>query len=339
MAGERVLVTGGSGFVGGHCIIQLLERGHEVRSTVRNIARADKVRAALVRAMGVDPGAHLSFAEADLDSDAGWDAAIAGCAYVHHVASPFPATIPKDENELIIPARDGAVRVVRAAARAGVKRLVMTSSIAAVAYGPAKPDGYVFTETDWTDATHPDAGPYQRSKVIAERAAFAAAREGGLEIATINPGAILGPPLGSDLSTSIELVRRPMAGKMPGAPRISYNLVDVRDVADAHMRAMTADGAAGERFIVAGGVTWVREILEILARRYPERAIRTNQIPDIALRTLALFDPVLRAPTRQIGKCKTFDTSRAERILGWRARDKEVTVVDTAAQLIALKLV
>lgn len=336
---ERVLVTGASGFVGGHVILQLLEKGYEVRGTVRKLARADKVRATLARAAGADPGPKLTFAAADLSSDDGWAAAVDGCAYVQHVASPFPSTVPKHEDELIIPARDGAVRVVRAAGKAGVKRVVMTSSIAAVAYGKPMPKDHVFSELDWTDPTHPNADPYPRSKTIAEKSAFAAAKEAGVEIAAVNPSAILGPVLDDDLSTSIELIKRPLTGKMPGAPRLAYGVVDVRDVADAQIRAMTAPGAAGERFLATGGSMWVKDILEILKRKYPDRPIKTNAIPDIAMHLIALFDPVLRGPAKQLGKRALFTTKKAETVLGWKARPDEETVLATAESLIRLKIV
>lgn len=336
---ERVLVTGASGFVGGHVILQLLEKGYEVRGTVRNLGRADKVRATLARAAGSDPGSRLSFAAADLSSDDGWAAAVDGCAYVQHVASPFPSTVPKHEDELIIPARDGAVRVVRAAGKAGVKRVVITSSIAAVAYGAKKPKGHVYTEADWTDPTHPDADPYPRSKTIAEKAAFAAAKETGVEIASINPSGILGPVLDEDLSTSIELIKRPLTGKMPGAPRLSFGVVDVRDVADAHLRAMTAPGAANERFLATGGTLWMKQLLEVLARAYPDRKIKTQEIPDIVMRVIAMFDPVLRGPVHNLGKYPLFSTKKAETVLGWKARPDEESILSTAESLIRLKIV
>jgi nucleoside-diphosphate-sugar epimerase len=339
---EKVLVTGASGFVGGHVILQLLAAGYDVRGTLRNPAKSgEKVRARLAAAAGGDPGGRLTFVAGDLESDAGWSEAVAGCAYVHHVASPFPASQPKTDAELVVPARDGALRVVRAAAAAGVKRLVLTSSTVAVSSGQKNPprDG-VYSEANWSDPAHAENTPYTRSKTIAAREARAAAKAAGLEFVSVNPTAIIGPVLDDDLSTSIALVRRPLSGDVPGAPRLGYTVVDVRDLADLHLRAMTAPGIDGGRFIASGGFLWMKEIAEILLRRYPDRKgkIKTNQIPDIAMRAIALLDPSLREPARQLGKKRTYDTSAARTILGWTPRSDETAVIDTAESLIRLGL-
>lgn len=337
---DRVLVTGASGFLGGHCILQLLARGYDVRGTVRSARGIEAVRARIAAAAGGDPGARLELAAADLGADAGWRAALEGCAYVLHVASPFPPAQPKTDDELVIPARDGAVRVVQAAAAAGVKRVVLTSSTAAVASGVGPVPGDLYSEAHFNDPRHRDNTPYSRSKIIAETAARAAAKAAGVSFVSINPSAILGPVLDDDLSTSINLVLRPLSGKIPGAPRLGYAIVDVRDVADAHLRAMTAEGVDGERIIASGGFLWLGEISEILRRRFPDRAARISirPVPDIAIRTLALFDPVLREPARNLGKRKTYDVSKARRVLGWTPRSDEETVIATAESLIRLGL-
>ena len=243
---STVLVTGGSGFIGSHCILQLLEKGHEVRTTVRNLSREPEVRA-MLKAGGAEPGSRLSFFAADLMKDEGWAEAAQGCDYVLHVASPFPPGVPKHEDELIVPAREGALRALRAARDAGVKRVVLTSSFAAIGYGQgvrAKP----FDETDWTNLEGDDITPYTKSKTIAERAAWDfIEREGnGLELAVVNPVGVLGPVLGPDFSTSIQIVKGLMDGAMPGCPKLGFGLVDVRDVADLHIRAMTDPAAKGE---------------------------------------------------------------------------------------------
>ncbi|HTD13981.1 MAG TPA: aldehyde reductase, partial [Chthoniobacterales bacterium] len=235
----RVLVTGGTGFVGARCLIQLLAAGHEARTTVRDLARASDVRAMLRQGGAGEVDERLTLFRADLNADAGWPEAVAGCDYVLHVASPFPSTVPKNENELIAPARDGALRVLRASRDAGVKRVVLTSSFAAIGYG-AKGRTTAFTEEDWTDLSYPSLQPYQKSKTIAEREAwdFIAREGGGLELTVVNPVGVLGPVLGPDYSTSILLVKRLLDGAMPGCPDFWFGVVDVRDVADLHLRAM-----------------------------------------------------------------------------------------------------
>src|SRR5271168_516779 len=217
----RVLVTGGTGFVGAHCLIQLLAGGHETRATVRDLKRESDLRAMLRQGGAGDVGARLALFRADLNADAGWAEAAVGWDYVLHVASPFPSTVPKDENELIAPARDGALRVLRAARDAGVKRVVLTSSFAAIGYG-AEGRTAPFTEEDWTDPDKPDVQPYTKSKTLAERAAWDfIAREGnGLELAVVNPVGVFGPALAADSSTSVLIVRRLMDGSVPGCPRL-----------------------------------------------------------------------------------------------------------------------
>lgn len=261
MSGELVLVTGGSGFLGAHCILELLKAGYRVRTTVRSAKRETDILA-MLKAGGAEPADRLSFAIADLMSDTGWPQAVAGCDYVLHVASPFPSGVPKHEDELIGPAREGALRVLRAARDAGVKRVVLTSSFAAIGYGEMPPDGRPFTEERWTDPTG-KVSAYVKSKTLAERAAwdFIAAEGGRLELAAVNPVGIFGPVLGSDHSTSTEFVQRMMKGAMPGLPRLSFGVVDARDVAELHVRAMTNPVAKGQRFLaVAGDFMTVREM-------------------------------------------------------------------------------
>src|SRR3954469_23526969 len=236
--GGTVLVTGGTGFLGGWCVASLLQRGHEVRTTVRDVARAGAVREA-VGAAGAHADGRLEVVAADLTSDDGWPEALAGCRYVLHVASPFPPVQPKDPDELIVPARDGALRVLRAALDAGVERIAMTSSIAAVRSERASTEAEPFTEADWTDGNDTSRTPYVRSKTLAEQAAWQLVREAGAEdrLAVVNPGAIIGPPLGTDRSTSLQAIQRLLDG-MPAMPRLGFTFVDVRDVADLHLRAM-----------------------------------------------------------------------------------------------------
>src|ERR1700749_2569189 len=262
----RVLVTGGTGFVGAHCLVQLLAAGHEARTTVRDLKREGEARAMLRRGGAGDVGERLTFVRADLSADAGWAEAIRGCDTVLHVASPFPVTVPKDENELIVPARDGALRVLRAARDAGVERVVLTSSFVAIGYGhQARTAAY--TEADWTDLNAPGLAAYTKSKTIAERAAWDfVAREGGkLELAVVNPVGIFGPVPGADYAPSILIVKRLMDGAVPACPRLFFGAVDVRDVADLHLRAMTHAAARGERFIaMADGTLSLLDVAKVL---------------------------------------------------------------------------
>ncbi|MGE0184290.1 MAG: SDR family oxidoreductase [Hyphomonadaceae bacterium] len=341
MAGELVLVTGGSGFVGAHCILQLLQKGYRVRTTVRSLAREADVRAMLKQG-GANPGAALEFAAADLTGDAGWPGAVAGCAYVLHVASPFPPAIPQHEDELIVPAREGALRVLRAAREAGVKRVVLTSSFAAIGYGQ-KPKGRPFNETDWTDPNGEDVRAYVKSKTLAERAAwdFIAKEGGALELAVVNPVAVFGPVLGPDYSTSILLVQRLMDGAMPGCPRLYFGAVDVRDVAWMHVECMTNPAAKGERFLaVAGDFVSIAEIARILKRRLGPAAKRvpTLELPDFLVRLAAMRDSAVQQILPELGKRKNGSNEKARRVLGWQPRSTEESLVATAQSMIELGL-
>ncbi len=333
---STVLVTGGSGFIAGHCILQLLAAGHAVRTTVRSLEREGEVRALLGRC-GAVPGERLAFFAADLAQNSGWAEAVRGCDHVLHVASPFPMTAPRDENELIVPAREGALRVLRAARDAGVRRVVLTSSFAAVGYGHA-PRQAPFDEHDWTDA---GAGVpvYVKSKTLAERAAWNfMAREGGaLELAAVNPVAVFGPVLGPRHSTSITLIQRMLDGAMPGCPRLYFGVVDVRDVADLHLRAMTHPAAAGQRFLaVAGDFMALADIARTLKERLGAAAGRVSarQLPDWLVRLAATFSPAMRQVLPELGKAKNASNAKARRLLDWSPRSSEEAIVAAAESLL-----
>ena len=275
---------------------------------------------------------------ADLGSDNGWAEAVADCDYVLHVASPFPAAQPKDPQELIGPARDGALRVLKAALAGGVKRVVMTSSTVAIRNtgGPPRPEP--FSETDWTDPNLPGLSPYGQSKTIAESAAWGLVKESGDEdrLAVVNPSAILGPLLGDEDSTSLEIIERMLKG-MPAVPRLGFSFVDVRDVADLHIRAMTAPEAGGERFIASGPFLWISEVSEILRTALPEEAAKapTRIVPKAVVRIMSLFDPRLRPVIGDIGKESHFSAGKARDTFGWVPRPLEETIVDCARSLAA----
>ena len=338
---STVLVTGGSGFIGGHCIVRLLAAGHAVRTTVRSLEREAGVRAVLKTA-GAETGDRLSFIAADLGADAGWAQAVRGCEYVLHVASPFPAGVPKHDDELVVPAREGTLRVLRAARQDGVRRVVLTSSFAAIGYG-RPPQSQPFDDTSWTDlGGHVSA--YVKSKTVAERAAwdFVGESSGGPELAVVNPVAVLGPVLGPDLSTSIELIKRMLDGAMPGCPALYFGVVDVRDVADLHLAAMMQPAARGERFLAAAGdfmslldiATVLRNRLGAAAKRVP-----TRQIPDWILRVTALASPMVREILPELGKRKNGTHEKARRLLGWAPRSNQEAIVSTAESLLRLGVV
>jgi nucleoside-diphosphate-sugar epimerase len=338
---QTVLVTGGSGFIGTHCILQLLAAGHQVRTTIRNLKREGDVRA-MLKVGGAEPRNRLSFFAADLENDAGWREAVAGCDFVLHVASPLPPSVPKHEDELIVPAREGTLRVLRASRDAGVKRVVVTSSFAAIGYGH-KVRETPFNETDWTDPNGDDVAPYTKSKTLSERAAwdFLSKEGGSLELSVVNPVAVFGPVMGPDYSASILLVQRMMDGAMPGTPQLYFGAVDVRDVADLHLRAMTHPAAKGERFLaVAGDFLSMLDIAKILKARMGASAKRvpTRQLPNWMVRLAALRDPAIKLILPELGKRKNGTNEKARRVLGWMPRSNEEALVATAESLVRLGL-
>jgi nucleoside-diphosphate-sugar epimerase len=295
---------------------------------------------------GADPGNRLSFVAADLENDQGWTQAVAGCEYVLHVASPFPANVPAHEDELIVPAREGTLRVLRAARDAGVKRVVLTSSFAAIGYGH-KPQSAPFNENDWTDLTGNGLSPYVKSKTIAERAAWdfivsqPANQPGNLELSVVNPVGVFGPVLGPDYSTSILFIQRLMDGAVPGVPRLYFGAVDVRDVADLHIRAMTHPAAKGERFLaVAGDFLSVLDMANCLKDRLGPAAkkVPTRQLPDWLIRVASLRDPAIKQILPELGIKKSATSEKATRLLGWTPRSREDSIVATAESLIQLGL-
>ncbi|MBJ7338540.1 aldehyde reductase [Mycolicibacterium sp.] len=329
----RVLVTGGSGFLAGHVILRLLADGYRVRTTVRSPNRAAEVRAALRLPTAIADD--IEFAVADLTADSGWSAAVVGCDAVLHVASPFPARQPQDEDDVIVPAREGTSRVLRAATDAGIRRIVMTSSFAAVGYSP-KPSGAAYDESDWTDPTAPNS-PYVKSKALAERDAWDLAAANGIGLTVINPVGIFGPVLGTDVAASVQIVRGLLNGSPPVLPNASFALVDVRDVADLHVMALTSPLAVGQRFLAAADqpVT-LPEIAEILRSRLGAagRRVPRRTAPDWAIRAVARVVPSLQELSGLLGEPKRIDASKATEVLGWQPRSVADTLLDTAESLL-----
>ncbi|MEU1268360.1 aldehyde reductase [Streptomyces sp. NPDC005799] len=335
-----VLVTGGSGFLGSRVIAQALGEGYQVRTTVRTADREAQVRRD-VEAMGVDAGERLVFVVADLTADEGWAEAVAGCRYVLHTASPFPGGEPDHEDDLIVPARQGTLRVLRAARDAGVERVVVTSSFAAVGYGrPATEQP--FTEDDWTDPDS-DIPAYIRSKALAERAAwdFVEHEGNGLQLATIAPVGIFGPVVGNDHSSSINMITGLFSGTMPGLPRLHFAVVDVRDAADLHLKAMTDPRAAGERFIAAAGdAVSLHQIARAIRDRLGDAAgaVPTTELPDETVRRAAEANPALKGVLPNLGKIRHVSNDKARTVLNWNPRTSDDAVATTAESLLELGL-
>jgi nucleoside-diphosphate-sugar epimerase len=331
---ETVLVTGGTGFVAGWCIVELLRRGYTVRSTVRSLSKGPGVRAAISSA--VDPGDRLTFFAADLTHDAGWDAAVSGCDYVLHVASPLGGSGSRDPIAYVAPARDGTLRVLRAATKAGVKRVVMTS--AAAAARPPRDSDQISDESVWTDPTDPSFDPYRRSKILAEDAAwdFMSSSAGATTFTTILPGAVFGPVLAKDKLGSVRVIQGLLAGRPAAIPRLGFFIVDVRDLAELHVRAMTSPEAAGQRFLATGDFLWMKDIAATLRSRLGERAARvpTRALPDFVVRALALFVPQMRMLTRDLGRINRVTSERARRLLDFSPRPAATTVVECAESLL-----
>ena len=331
MAGT-VLVSGGSGYIAGYLIRQLVAEGWTVHTTIRNLAREGELRTLLA----VDDSRLRLFA-ADLMQDAGWADAMAGCSHAAHVASPVPMHRVRNPDEVIVPARDGALRALRAAKAAGVKRFVMTSSVAAISYGRGR-GVHTFSEKDWTPPDYPGAQPYVRSKTIAERAArdWVAKEGAGMEYCSINPSVVLGPVWSRDYSASVSIVQRILDGSLRALPNIGFGIVDVRDVADLHVRALTAPGMAGERFLASGPFLKVAAIAEILRARMGEQArkVAKRSMPDLVVRIASLFNPLAKTIVGELGSVRNMDVSHAKAVLGWSARPAEESIVDCARSLI-----
>jgi nucleoside-diphosphate-sugar epimerase len=338
---DRVLVTGATGFIAQHCMLQLLEAGYDVRGTARSADRRSEVAATLSPHLSDTARGRLDDVDvvaADLTSDDGWTGAVEGCRYVLHVASPLPRGVVKDENELIVPARDGALRVLRAAHGASVDRVVLTSSLSAIVYGNDR--SHLFTEADWSNLDGDRIGAYDKSKTIAERAAWdymASVKDTTtMQLSVINPGLVLGPLLSNDWGTSGELVKRIMEHKVPAIPNINFATVDVRDVASAHVSAMVVPDAAGQRFICAETNHSMMEIAQILKARYGPQGFKipTGRLPSIAVKGMALFDKTVRLALNDLDRTQNVDNTKIRTVLKWQPRDLSEQTTSMADSMI-----
>lgn len=331
---SHVLVTGGSGFIAGHVILELLAQGHTVRTTVRSLAKAPAVRSVLERA-GMVHGERLSFVEADLLDDAGWPAAVAGVDRVLHLASPVQPGHVENEDDLIVPAREGALRVLRAARASGVQRVVLTSAFHAVGWGHPH-DDHVFTGADWTVLDGPGVDAYGRSKTLSERAAWDFAAESGLDLVTLLPVAVMGPIMGAEVSGANHIVQSMLTGAMPGLPDIHIPIVDVRDVAVAHVLAMDVAEAAGQRFLLSNGEALpLAAIAGVIREELGEAAaqVPTRRIPSFVVRLAALFRPEFRATVPDLGYARRTSNERARTVLGWTPRPPREAIAAAARSM------
>jgi len=335
-------VTGGTGFVGIHCILQLLNKGYKVKTTMRSLNRKNEV-IEMLKVGGISSFENLAFIETDLTKDANWDNAAKDCDYVLHIATPIFLRVPRDENEMIIPAVEGTLRVLKAARDAGAKRVVMTSNFGAVGYSH-KDTTKIITEKSWTDPNEKGLSAYNKSKVMAERAAWDFINKEGsnLELAVVNPMGIFGPSLGPDLSSGFELLKRVLDGSMRAIPNITLGIVDVRDVADLHIRAMTDPAAKGQRFLaLAGGILSLPEIAVLLKNKLGDKAkkVSTRKLPDWMVRVAALFSPTARNIVPQLGRYRNASNEKAKTMLGWQPRTNEESILATAESLFRFGLI
>ena len=336
MATEKVLLTGVTGFLGSHTAIQLLDKGYVVTGTLRTMNRAKEIEAVIARyTKNID---NLNFAEADLLDAGVWNELTKGKDFVQHIASPFPRELPKHEDDLIIPAKNGTLNVLKAAALNNVKRVVLTSSSGAIIYGkPKGQESNTYTENDWTDYLNKqDTTPYFRSKTIAEKAAWDFIKSEGsdMELVTICPGAILGPVLEKDFGTSANIVIKTMDGSSPAIPKIGFDMVDVRSVADLHVRAMEIKEAANQRFVGSAGFMSFKEVADTLRQAYPGWKIPGKSLPDFMVKLISNFEKSLKPILIDLGKERKVDNTKARTILNWEPIGTKEAVLACATSVI-----
>jgi len=343
MPSQTVFVTGASGFIAKHILIKLLNAGYNVRGSVRSLDRADEIRAAVSPHLADTKGLNdrLTFVALDLTHDDGWNTALKGADALMHTASPFPLSQPKDENDLIRPAVDGTLRALRAAKTAGIKRVILTSSFAAVGYREPDPAKPVFDEDDWSDLNHPTATAYTKSKTLAERAAwdYVASDVPEMALTTINPVGVFGPPLDGHFGSSVAIIQRVLSGKDPMVPRLAFGVVDVRDVAEMHLRALQQPETAGKRFLAVDRFLWFKDMAETLAADYPDRKIARRVAPDILIRLLGLFDSTIRSILPSLGRYDQVSNARAQTQMGMTFIPATDSIRATAKYLVDNRLV
>lgn len=336
---QKLLVTGASGFIASHCILELLNCGYHVKGTLRKLDRADSIREVLSKhTQNIE---RLEFCQAELTNAKCWDEAVKGCDGVMHIASPAPVVQPKNADALIIPARDGTLNVLKAAHRSNVKRVVVTSSVAAVSE-PAKKTSYTYSDKDWADLNNPGLSPYSLSKTIAEKSAWDFVNNiEGIELSVINPVFVFGPALETDYGSSLEILSKLLRGNYPLLPNLGFLIVDVRDVAVLHRLAFESDNAAGKRFICSSGFRWLKDISAIMRDKFPDyrRKLPTKTMPNFLVRIVSIFDPAVARFIPSLGIRNKMDISPAMELLGWQPRTPEEAIESGARSLIELGVV
>ncbi len=345
MTQQTVLVTGATGFIASHCILKLAEAGYKIRGTTRDLSRVASIEKSLTAASDEYAGGaiiNIDWFLTNLKEDKGWDEAMSGCDYVLHVASPLSLEKPKHEDDLIIPAREGTLRVLNAASKHNIKRVVVTSSVAAIIHGHGNRDG-PFTEKDWSNPNAKSCSAYSRSKTYAERAAWAFMQEdtSGMELSCVNPSVVLGPILEKDYGISVSIVKKLLNGSFPVLPKISLNLVDVRDVAALHLLAMTHANAAGERFICNEKDLWLEDIATVLRQHLPAYTKRLPKriLPNWLVKCVSPFDSRMHNIKYQLSKQNKIDSSKAKNILGWQSRPYKEAINASADSLLKFKII
>jgi dihydroflavonol-4-reductase len=339
---KKVLLTGASGYIGKHVALQLLNDGYAVRASVRSLKKADEVRNAVRPHLLVqtDLESRLTFVELDLEKDAGWDDALKGIDVLMHTASPFPIASPKNEDEVIVPAVQGTLRALKAAHKAGVKRVVLTSSVAAI-YGTNLPEGKsAFDESVFSDINHPvGRQTYTKSKTLAESAAWDFIKSTAPEIVltTINPVLVLGAPLDQNFGSSVSIIERILSGKDPMLPNLSFSIVDVTDVAKMHVEAISSQDAFGQRIIASSGMRSFVEIAKFLKGKFPHSKIKTTQAPDFIIKLLSLFDADIKSILPLLGDRTPVNSDKAQQVLGINFRSPEDSILETAEFLLKSK--
>lgn len=335
---ERVLLTGATGFLASHCIVALVEAGYSVRGTVRSLERGQALLKRLP--LSDEQRTRVELVTADLSKDDGWAEAMRGCRYVMHVASPVPGSPPKDPQTVIRPAREGTVRVLKAAIAAKIERVVMTSSTAAVVWGNLRDGSKTYDETQWT-TLGPDVGAYETSKTLAEKDAWETVKGSSTELVTINPALIVGPVLDPDASVSGEVVRLLLAREIPGVPDLGYAMVDVRDVANVQVQALTKPDIAGKRFLVGGRHVQMEEVAQLLSAHFGPKGFKvpTRRIPRWVLKVVALWQPAARLTANELGKRQDITDALARKTFDYAPRPFDESLIAMGESMVTLGVV